>query len=74
MGFVSGISGESSIEREQKLRKMEKETNQMEWIDGLEIMSNSIQRIARVCEANEVFTVAGKDGDLGRGNLVQNAR
>jgi hypothetical protein len=27
MGFVSGISGESSIEREQKLRKMEKETN-----------------------------------------------
>lgn len=32
-------------------------------------MSNSIQRITRVCEAASVFKVASKDGDLGRGNL-----
>lgn len=32
-------------------------------------MSNSIRRITRVCEKPDVFKVAGKDGDLGRGNL-----
>lgn len=32
-------------------------------------MSSSIRRITRVCEAADVFKVAGRDGDLGRGNL-----
>lgn len=32
-------------------------------------MGNSIQRITRHCEAADVFKVAGKDSDLGRGNL-----
>ena len=32
-------------------------------------MSNSIRRITRVCEGADVFKVAGKGSDLGRGNL-----
>lgn len=38
-------------------------------MDSLNIMSNSIQGITRICEAVDVFKVAGKDCDLGRGNL-----
>lgn len=32
-------------------------------------MSNLILRTTRVCKAGDVFKVAGKDGDLGWGNL-----
>lgn len=60
-----------SIERRNTGR--EGSGKRLDWsglMDSLEIMSNSIQGITRICEAVDVFKEAGKDCDLGRGNLV----